>query len=347
MKAFALVAPGNFGWADVPDESRPGAGEVVVHPVVCGICASDVHYWLHGRIGDQIIREYPYVLGHECAGVVVTVGKGVTRVRPGTRVAIEPGVTCGECAPCRAGRENICPNVKFLATPPYHGAMRERFTTIEKNVEPIPDSMSFEAAALCEPFGVGIHAARLCDVQAGDTIAVFGAGSIGLSTAIAARCRGAKRIIIAEPVPERRAFAESIGFEAIDIDGDPVEKIKSLTDGGVDVAFEAAGSPQAIRWTMLSTKLGGKAVIIGIPVEDEIIYDIHKVRRAELVVYNCRRSNRTLAEAIAMICGPAADAQKMATHRFAVDDTERAFDLVSKKANGVIKAMLVLDAEAR
>jgi len=343
MKAFALVAPGRFGPAELPDEPAPGPGEVLVHPVACGVCASDVHYWQHGHIGDQVITSYPYALGHECAGVVVEVGRGVTDVAPGQRVAVEPGITCGRCRPCREGRENICPNVRFLATPMYHGAMRETILTPARNVEPMPDSMTFEQAALCEPLGVGIHATRLAGVSEGETVAIFGAGPIGLSTAVAAKCRKARRIVIAEPVAERRALAEDMGFESIDIDPDPVEQIRKITDGGADATFEAAGDLRAMAWTTASARLGGRATIIGIPAEDSVSFDIHNIRRAELTIFNCRRSNRTLPEAVRMIAGPGAQISKIATHRFPVSEAGRAFELSSRRADGVVKAMLLLD----
>jgi len=345
MKAFALVAPSTFGPAELPDERAPGPGEVVVHPVACGVCASDVHYWLHGHIGDQIITSYPYAVGHECSGVVVEVGEDVTTVKSGDRVAIEPGITCRECPSCRAGRENICPNVRFLGTPMYQGGMRETILTQERNLEPLPDNMSFESAALCEPFGVGIHAVRLCGLADGETVAVFGAGPIGLSTAVAARCRGAARVIVAEPVPERRALAAEMGFESIDVEADPVEQIRDLTDGGVDVAFEAAGDQRAMAWTVAAPRLGGRATLIGIPVEDTVSFDIHRIRRKELTIFNCRRSNRVLAEAVRLLAGPGAELSRMCTHRFPVTDSERAFEMSSKREDGVVKAMLLLDEE--
>ncbi len=343
MRAFALTAPSTFGWADVPDDPPPGPGEAVVQPKACGICASDVHYWLHGRIGSQVVREYPFALGHEPSGVVVEVGEGVTNVKPGDRVAIEPAIACGECTCCKAGRENICPNVIFLATPPVQGVLRETMVTRARNLEPIPDSVSFEAAALCEPFGVGIHAARLPDLAEGETVAVFGAGPIGLSTAVAARCRGAGRVLVAEPVPERRDVAESMGFETIDIDDDPVERIHEMTGGGVDVAFEAAGDPRAMDWATRSPRLGARAVIIGIPVEDTISFDIHTIRRMELTIYNCRRSNHVLAEAVRLLEGAGADIVKMCTHRFPLEQAEQAFEMVNDRRDGVVKAMLMCD----
>jgi L-iditol 2-dehydrogenase len=345
MRAFALTAPHTFGWAEIPDEAEPGPGEVVVHPTACGVCASDVHYWQHGHIGDQIITEYPYTIGHECAGVIVEVGDGLTRVKPGDRVAIEPGITCGQCRPCREGRRNICPNVRFLGTPMYHGAMRDTVLTLEGNVEPLPESVSFADAALCEPFGVGIHAARLANVAEGEVVGIFGAGSIGLSTAVAARCRKAGRIIIAEPVPERRALAEEMGFETIDINDDPSRAMRSMVGDGVDVAFEAAGDLRAMAWTLAVPRLGGRACIIGIPAEDQVPVDIHNVRRAELTVYNCRRSNHTLPEAVGLLAGDGADISKLCTHTFPVTESEKAFTMAADCTDGLVRAMLLLDEE--
>jgi len=342
MKSFALVAPGNFGWADIPVDPPPGPGEVTVHPVACGICASDLHYWLHGRIHDQVIRSYPFTLGHECAGTITAIGPGVTDLKSGQRVAVEPAVACGHCPPCLAGRENICPNVRFLATPPYHGALRETILIPARNVEPIPDSISFEAAALAEPLGVGIHATRLAAVAPGETIAIFGAGAIGFSVAFAARARDAARIIFAEPVPERRTLAIQLGFEAIPLSPDPVTVLRDLTGGGPDIAFEAAGDPQAMNAAVQAPRLGGKAAIIGIPVEDAVSLDIHRMRRSELTLFNCRRSNRTLHDAITLLTHTAKDMQRIATHRFPVHDAEHAFDLAARRAEGLVKAMLML-----
>jgi len=343
MKAFALVRPNEFGWAELPDAPPPGPGEVTVQPKACGVCGSDVHYWQHGRISDQVIEEYPYVLGHECSGVVAAVGEGVTNVAVGARVAVEPGVPCGQCRPCREGRENICPHVRFLASPPVQGALCERLTLPARNVEPIPDSLSFEDAALCEPFGVGIHATRLVGVAPSETAAVFGAGPIGLSTAVAAQCRGAGRVLLVEPIPERRGVAEAMGFEAVDVEPDPVGRIHEMTDGGADVTFEAAGEPEAMRWTTAAARLGGRACIIGIPADETVAFDIHRLRRAELTVWHCRRSNRLLDEAVRLIAGEGSALRRMATHRFPLAEAQTAFRMVAERADGVVKAMLLLD----
>jgi L-iditol 2-dehydrogenase len=170
-----------------------------------------------------------------------------------------------------------------------------------------------------------------------------GAGPIGFSIAFAARTRGAAPVIIAEPVPERRSLAASLGFQTLDITPDPVAAIRDLTGGGADVTFEAAGDPRAVNWAAAATRLGSRCCIVGIPAEDSIPIDLHTLRRAELTLLNCRRSNRTLPEALRLIAGPASDLARIITHRFDVSDADRAFNLVSQKADGAVKVMLTLE----
>lgn len=139
---------------DVP---TPGPDEALVRIRACGLCGSDVHYYEHGKIGPYVVTK-PIILGHEAAGEVVAVGSEVKNVAPGQRVTIEPGVTCGRCEYCKSGRYNLCPDVRFLATPPYDGAFCEYIAIRADFLYPIPDSMSFEKAALIEPLSVGLHA---------------------------------------------------------------------------------------------------------------------------------------------------------------------------------------------
>jgi propanol-preferring alcohol dehydrogenase len=143
MRAFALVAPGNFGWADIPDEPPPGPGQAAVKPLACGVCASDVHYWLHGRIGDQIITSYPYAVGHECAGLVLAVGPDVTGLVPGQRVAVDPARPCGQCRPCRDGRENLCDTPLFTGYT-RDGGFATHAIADARMAAPKPAALSFE-----------------------------------------------------------------------------------------------------------------------------------------------------------------------------------------------------------
>jgi L-iditol 2-dehydrogenase len=142
--------------------------EVLIKVMAVGICGSDLHYYTHGRIGKYIV-EKPFILGHECSGVIASVGSSVNQFKVGDRVAVEPGVTCGHCEACKEGRYNLCPDVQFLATPPVDGAFVQYIKMRQDFVFSIPDSLSFEDAALIEPFSVGIHAANRTNLQPGST----------------------------------------------------------------------------------------------------------------------------------------------------------------------------------
>jgi L-iditol 2-dehydrogenase len=138
---------------------EPGPGEVQVQVSAVGVCGSDVHYYRHGRIGDFVV-ESPMVLGHESAGVITAVGTGVDPGRVGERVSVEPGVPDLTCGQCLAGRYNLCPDMRFFATPPIDGSLAEFVAVHEAFAHPVPDAMSDDAAALLEPLSVGVWASR-------------------------------------------------------------------------------------------------------------------------------------------------------------------------------------------
>ena len=153
---------------DVPrPELKPD--KVLVQVKAVGVCGSDVHYYLHGKIGNQVVKG-PHILGHEAAGIVVEAGSQVKGITKGMRVAIEPGIPCGICEHCRAGKYNICPEIQFLGTPPVSGAYREFMSYPAEFLFPIPDSISFGEAAIIETLVVGMHAVSLSGLKVGDNI---------------------------------------------------------------------------------------------------------------------------------------------------------------------------------
>src|SRR3954471_21828236 len=174
---------------------EPGPREVLVEIAAVGVCGSDVHYYEHGRIGDFVV-EAPLVLGHESAGRVVALGEGATRHAVGDRVALEPGVPCGRCQECRAGRDNLCPDVVFFPPPPVDGAFANYVTIHEDFAFALPDGMSDDAGALMEPLSVGIWACRKAAVTAGDRVLITGAGPIGLLAMQVALAFGATQVEI-------------------------------------------------------------------------------------------------------------------------------------------------------
>jgi L-iditol 2-dehydrogenase len=206
VRAAVLTRPGQIAM-ETRAEPTPGPHEVRVRVASVGICGSDVHYYQHGRIGRYVV-ERPLVLGHECSGVIDQVGPGVAEERIGQRVVIEPGVPCRRCRWCKTGRYNLCPFVEFLATPPIDGALTDLVVAPDDFTHPIPDHVSLADAALLEPTAVAVHAIRRGAVTAGSTVAIFGAGPVGLLVLQVARAFGARSISVIDPEPSRLDAAE-------------------------------------------------------------------------------------------------------------------------------------------
>ena len=180
----------------------PGEDEVLLRMDSVGICGSDVHYWTHGAIGDFIVRA-PMILGHEAAGIVEECGKNVKHLKPGDRVAIEPGVPCRRCDYCKEGRYNLCPDIQFCATPPVHGNLCRYYKQAADFCFKLPDHMSLEEGALMEPLAVGVHACQRAGVALGKTALVCGAGPIGLVNLLTAKAMGASEVVVTDISEER------------------------------------------------------------------------------------------------------------------------------------------------
>ncbi|MHB9134319.1 MAG: zinc-dependent alcohol dehydrogenase [Armatimonadota bacterium] len=321
----------------------PGPGEVLVRLRAVGICGSDVHYFVDGRIGDAIV-EYPNILGHEPAGEIALLGEGVNGLTVGQRVALDPAHSCGVCDACLTGRPNCCPQVRFLGTPPIPGVFEEYHVFHASQCVPIPDNVSFEAAATLEPMAVGMHAVNMARLKLGDRIAIMGCGTIGIVTAMAARAAGASFIAMTDPIPARRAYAKQFGADLVldPNDGDVVEQIKAQA-GPIDVSFEAAGTQGAIDNATLVVKPTGTTVIIGIPAEDRIQLWVHNVRRKELNIIMCRRSNFALEPSIRLLANGAIHPEQIITHHFPLERLEEGLNLVHAIGDGVLKAMVVME----
>jgi L-iditol 2-dehydrogenase len=340
MRAALLTGPQHIEIAEVADP-EPGPTEVLVRIRSVGVCRSDAHYYTDGRIGDTLVQ-YPHILGHEPAGEVLAVGSEVRSVRPGERVAIEPAVSCGECEYCLSGRQNICPNVRFLATPPYQGVFCELAAVPAHALIPMPDSVSFDEAALAEPLAIGLHAIRLAQLMVGESVGIFGAGSIGLCVLLAARAAGAGRIVVTDPIEYRRRKALTLGADTA-VDPTSADAREAIAGGtrGLDATFEAAGEQQAVDDTIDCCRPGGRALIIGIPREDRLSFNAHPARRKELTIRNVRRSNGEAATVLDLIARRVLDVAPLATHRFPLERTDEALRLAVEFGDGVIKALIV------
>ncbi|MBL7140073.1 MAG: NAD(P)-dependent alcohol dehydrogenase [Planctomycetes bacterium] len=342
MKALVLHAVRDLRVDEWP-EPEAGPGQVKVRVRAVGVCGSDVHYYTHGRIGDQVVRE-PMIVGHEGAGEIVDLGDGVTGLKVGQRVTLEPAHSCGQCEWCRTGKPNVCPNVKFCSTPPNNGLMCEFAVLSAEQCIPIPDALSFEEAAMLEPLQVSVHAANLVGVVPGETAAVVGAGCIGLGCMEMARAGGASRIIVTDKLGYRLDLARDLGAdETVNVsEEDPADAVLRLTDGrGANLVFEctnkAAGAPQAYDLA----GIGGRVCLVGIPEEDEICVDSHRPRRKELRVQYVRRSRHAAHQAITLVANGQVDVARWVTHRVGLAEAKKAFEMVSKYADGVLKAVVL------
>lgn len=257
------------------EPSAVGPGEVRVDVAACGICGSDLHEYAHGpsTIPDSphpvTGAEPPLTIGHEIGGTVAETGAGVD-VEVGTTAAVNPIVWCGDCRYCASGAYHLCTDGGFVGLS-CDGGFAESVVVSAEKVVPMPDGVSAETAALVEPFSVGLHAVHQADLDSGDSVAVFGGGPIGVTVAQAAAAANAGPLYLSEPRPKRREIAAASGVDAV-LDPtatDPVERIASETDGGVDVAFEVAGLERTVNQAIRTTRAGGTVTVVSL-FEDEV-----------------------------------------------------------------------------
>ena len=177
--SFVLQEPGKVEFEDRPVPTIEDANQVIINVRWTGICGSDIHFWVEGAIGDLVVKS-PMVLGHESAGIVTAVGEKVTTLKVGDRVCMEPGIPCRVCARCKEGRYNLCPEMRFAATPPIDGTLAKYYRLPEDFCYKLDESMSLEEGALIEPLSGALHAVRQANVKPGNSIVIFGAGPMGL-----------------------------------------------------------------------------------------------------------------------------------------------------------------------
>jgi L-idonate 5-dehydrogenase len=251
---------------DVP-MPRPGPGEVLLRLGAAGICGSDMHYFLHGRVGAFVIRE-PLVPGHEASAVVAGTGTGVTRVKAGDRVAVNPSRPCGHCPACREGRENLCANMRFLGSasvfPHMQGMFREYFVMPEAQCVPVATAVSLGEIAMSEPLSVALHSVNRAGPLLGRSVLVTGSGTIGCMMVLAARLAGAARITVTDVVDHPLAIARQVGADhAVRTDRLPADARLAEAVGEPDVAFEVSGAPSALAACIDTVRRGGIVVQVG------------------------------------------------------------------------------------
>ncbi|HUT33189.1 MAG TPA: alcohol dehydrogenase catalytic domain-containing protein [Planctomycetota bacterium] len=339
VRAAVLRRAGELAIEERP-MPRPGQGQVAVAVEHCGVCGSDVHYFLDGRIGDMVV-EAPLVLGHEFAGTIAELGEGVGGLEVGQPVAVQPGVPCGRCRLCRGGRYNLCPDVSFAATPPVDGALTDRFVTAADFVHPLPDGLTTEDGALGEPLACAVHAVERAGVRLGHRVAVLGSGPIGLMVSVACQAVGATVALATDLVPARLAMARTLGAERT-LDPNATDIVAAMKGEEIDVAVDCAGALDTPQQGIDLVRRGGTVLIIGFPRGATVPLDMARAVRKELDILPMLRFVGHFPAALALLRRERGRLRRLITHRFAFGETERALRLVDSRADGVVKAMIAL-----
>ncbi|KXN86424.1 D-xylulose reductase A [Leucoagaricus sp. SymC.cos] len=360
--SFVLRGIGDAVYEQHPTP-EPGPNDVVVEVKKTGICGSDVHYLVEGRIGDFIV-EKPMVLGHESAGIVSKVGANVKHVKAGDRVAMEPGATCSKCLLSTTHLKSDQINIEFAATPPYDGTLARYYRLPADLAYPLPENLTLEDGAMMEPLSVGVHAvSNLGGFRTGQSIAVFGCGPVGLLCMAVAKALGARHVIAVDIVPQRLEFAKSYaathtylppkpfeGESKIDYSKRNAEQMKKelkFQDRGtntIDLVIDASGAEVSIQTALYIVKTGGTFVQVGMGASN-ITINLALLMVKEL---NYKGSFRygpgDYPLAISLAASGMIDLKPLVTHRFAFNDAITAFEATrngkSKDGKGVIKAII-------
>lgn len=323
---------------------EPDTNEVLIEMSCVGICGSDVHYLEKGRIGDFILRQ-PMIIGHESAGVVAKLGKGVKNLKVGDRVAIEPGVPCRYCKFCKDGRYNLCKDIVFCATPPVHGNLRRYYKHAADFCYKLPDNVTLEEGALMEPLSVGVHACKRAGIKIGSKVLILGAGPIGLVTLLVAKAMGASKVIITDIRQDKLDAAKKFGADEVYLvqrdvtESDHIKNVHALFGEEPDQTVDASGAQSSVRLALQVTKAGGVIVLVGCgPPEIQVPLITALVK--EIDIRGVFRYANDYADALELLASKKINVKPLITHNYKIEETVAAFDKAKSGESGIIKVMI-------
>lgn len=341
MKAAVMVDVGKIEIEQRPIP-KPRDGELLINVKSIGVCGSDVHYFIEGKIGDFIVKP-PFLLGHECSGEVVEVGMNVKNFKPGDRVAMEPGVPCGKCDYCRNGRYNLCPEMTFWATPPIDGVFCEYVVHPDYLVHPLSKQISYQEGSLLEPLAVGLAATQRSCVKPGMVALVLGSGPIGLLVLKTLLLHGVTKIIMMDIFDFRLEKAKELGATMV-INSKDVNIEKSVlahTEGeGVDIVYETAGNIKTIQNTLRVVKNGGKVILVGFPPQNSFEIDVINIIAKELDILGIWRYANVFKGSVELLNSGKVNLNSLITHQFNLEKTEEALRYVYENKERLIKAVI-------
>lgn len=347
MLAARLHGPRDLRVDRIPHPGPPGPDQVLLRITAVGICGSDLHTYQDARIGDTTL-DAPLTLGHEFAGIVEEIGPGealdgeFNPLTIGTRVAVDPAQPCGRCEMCEQGHPNLCHRLHFCGLYPDAGSLSHWMHMPARTCFPLPDTIDNAGGALLEPLGVAIHATDLAKIKVANSVAILGAGSIGLFTLQTVRASGADPIFVIDQFPWRLAVAEELGAIPINFRvQDPIEAVLEATGGkGVDVGIEAAWADRSIHECAAMARLGGRLVLVGIPGDDNFQLTHSTARRKGLTIRMARRMKHVYPRAIKLAASGAVNLDCVISHRFPLEKAPVAFAMNEAYEDNVVKVII-------
>lgn len=343
MKALQLIGTRQLTVAEVAAPQDLGPEDLLIRVKAIGICGTDLHYY-RGESAGYTRMQYPFVMGHEFAGVVENVGSQVTGFRPGDRVALDPANSCRTCEACLDGHPHICPQGRFVGSPGVPGAMQELVVHPARLAFKLPENLSYAQGAVLEPLGVGLHAVNLGRIRIGDTVAVLGCGPIGLFIVQLARLAGAQDVFATDVLDHRLQMAEKCGagLTINPTKEDPVRTILGATRGrGVDVAFEVAGALETPEQAAEVSKACGTVVVVGICFEDRMPFRSTPTRRKGLTIKVSRRMPHVYPRIMALSSRHMVDHDILITHTFPLEQGAEAFRILDRYEDGAGKVVIL------
>jgi threonine dehydrogenase-like Zn-dependent dehydrogenase len=339
MKAAFIEKPMSIVFTDVDEPQITKANELKIKVKVTGICGSEIHAY-HGK---HAFRIPPVVSGHEFAGEVVEIGSGVTNYKIGDRVTVEPQYGCGECAYCRKGQYNVCKNKVVLGSNKWSGSFGEYVVAPEETVIRLSDNVTYEQGALIEPLAVGLHIVRKSKAEIGQTVAIIGAGTIGLSVLISAKMAGAQNIIVSDVVEYNLQVAKELGatycINSTREDTDKMFKNYSANTG-IDVVFMAVNVISAFQTALEIVSPRGTIGMLA-PPRNAQGCDLLSITDKELCIVGTFMYTRKEFEIIRdKIADGTINVKPLISKITSIEDAAQAMEIADKKTENVIKILM-------
>lgn len=345
MQGLVVLEPNKLEIHEMPIP-EPGRMEVLARVRAVSICGTDAHL-IRGDYPGFWPLVFPFTPGHEWAGEIVMLGEGTAELgwKIGDRVAGTSHNACGVCQKCVEGRYNLCEN---YGKPGLHKQYGHNHQGVDatyavhhvKCIFRLPDSVPFDVGAVVDPASIALHVARRGNIQPGDTVAVTGAGAIGLLAADAALICGAARVIMVGR-GYRLDLARKHGFEAVETTaGDPVAAVRDLTGGlGADTVLECAGVPETLGWAMDMLRRGGRCAMVGIPTQ-KVALGVQKLVLDELELVGCRASAGEMRRVMPFVENGRMRVRELITHHFPLSLYQEALDTFNDRSSGAIKIIV-------